>query len=128
MKDGFLKCVDVDCAIFPDVAGDQPLMVLTPTSALQLLWGNAAELRRWELPFFQDNLYVARCHLSASFFQPPVNLPWVFSGLFSDSSRALGQQLPMALVSGVSCDVSNYGVWEQASCAVLPNEERRGGT
>ena len=25
MKDGFLECIDVDCAIFPDVAGNQPL-------------------------------------------------------------------------------------------------------
>ena len=24
LKDGFLECVDVDCAIFPDIAGDQP--------------------------------------------------------------------------------------------------------
>ena len=24
MKDGFLECIDVDCAIFPDIASDQP--------------------------------------------------------------------------------------------------------
>ncbi len=24
LKDGFLECIDVDCATFPNVAGDQP--------------------------------------------------------------------------------------------------------
>ena len=25
MKDGFLECIDVDCTVFADVAGNQPL-------------------------------------------------------------------------------------------------------